>query len=463
MRYWIIKAHQNRNDPFSRMLRPGVVGTWYAARLPDWRRGDRLFIWATAPESRVVGEAELTRPDVGVGADGRQHFRARYLTPLLPNPIHAGSLAAVRTFRGTSFLMPAVMGTVHPLSPEQGVRLHEIVVRANPTYASLPVTRPVGSRRLAGASRRPRMERFRPDRDRASGRKIRELITSLWPDPGIRRSCIGTLRKSLECAERMGERVWALTAFADKVRLDVGQVEALTLDSHHAHLLCAELPRSALASEWREAMEFRSRTGAWFPSRRPYYPAVAVPSGALNIPLERLSLVPAVIRAAHREYIRAAAAGRRASPHRRGQSPALVRLVRGQDRIVAPVRADGFERETNEGRRILVQHLRRERDSSFTRAFKRERQHENDGRLPCEVCGFEFEHAYQPLARPFAEVHHLESLSAAPAKGRMTRRSELAIVCPNCHWMLHSGSRPGIAELRRAVAAGRRRSREPRK
>jgi predicted HNH restriction endonuclease len=64
-----------------------------------------------------------------------------------------------------------------------------------------------------------------------------------------------------------------------------------------------------------------------------------------------------------------------------------------------------------------------------------------DRKLRCEVpgCGFCFEEVYGKLGRRYAHVHHLEALSAAP--GEVTTTIEdLAIVCANCHSMIHKGN-----------------------
>lgn len=68
-----------------------------------------------------------------------------------------------------------------------------------------------------------------------------------------------------------------------------------------------------------------------------------------------------------------------------------------------------------------------------------------DGRLRCEVpgCGFDFEAIYGELGARYAQVHHLAQL-AATDRPRANRLKDLAIVCANCHAMIHrrGGNRP---------------------
>jgi hypothetical protein len=75
------------------------------------------------------------------------------------------------------------------------------------------------------------------------------------------------------------------------------------------------------------------------------------------------------------------------------------------------------------------------------------------GKLVCEVpkCGFDFQRRYGDLGAGYAQVHHLVPLGSAPRQGTSTRLSDLAIVCPNCHAMIHLGGkcRPLAGLIRR--------------
>jgi hypothetical protein len=60
------------------------------------------------------------------------------------------------------------------------------------------------------------------------------------------------------------------------------------------------------------------------------------------------------------------------------------------------------------------------------------------GRLRCEVpgCGFDFEGVYGDLGKGFAHIHHLRLLRSRGGARETTLR-DLAIVCANCHAMIH--------------------------
>lgn len=95
-------------------------------------------------------------------------------------------------------------------------------------------------------------------------------------------------------------------------------------------------------------------------------------------------------------------------------------------------------------RRRLVMHRSRERALREAK-LDQARADSPDGRIRCEVpgCGFDFEAVYGEIGRGFAHVHHLRPLAEATGPTR-TALSDLAVVCPNCHAMIHVGgkSRP---------------------
>lgn len=64
---------------------------------------------------------------------------------------------------------------------------------------------------------------------------------------------------------------------------------------------------------------------------------------------------------------------------------------------------------------------------------------DNGGRLVCEVpgCAFDFYQRYGEIGSGYAHVHHLEPLSRAGKRGAKTKLDSIAIVCANCHAMIH--------------------------
>jgi len=110
-----------------------------------------------------------------------------------------------------------------------------------------------------------------------------------------------------------------------------------------------------------------------------------------------------------------------------------------------------------EGRTRAVMVLHRQRERRLRQAKIRQAMGSGAGRLRCEVpgCGFDFLETYGDLGREFAFVHHLKGL-AARGMPSQTRLADLAIVCGNCHAMIHLGGqcRP-LAGLIPRQGAGR--------
>ncbi|WP_437305938.1 winged helix-turn-helix domain-containing protein [Sorangium sp. So ce388] len=89
-----------------------------------------------------------------------------------------------------------------------------------------------------------------------------------------------------------------------------------------------------------------------------------------------------------------------------------------------------------EERGRFVLHRKRERG---LRAYKiQQALTTNSGRLRCEVpgCGFDFVEVYGEKGYGFAHVHHLRPLASLRESQQVTA-AELAIVCANCHAMIH--------------------------
>jgi hypothetical protein len=96
-----------------------------------------------------------------------------------------------------------------------------------------------------------------------------------------------------------------------------------------------------------------------------------------------------------------------------------------------------LELVVSEGGTKLVTHLARERSRKLAEEKKRAVLSKL-GALTCEVCAFDFARFYGALGAGFAEVHHREEL--AKVGKRKSRLDDLAVVCSNCHRMLHRGN-----------------------
>ncbi len=106
-----------------------------------------------------------------------------------------------------------------------------------------------------------------------------------------------------------------------------------------------------------------------------------------------------------------------------------------------------------ERRLLLRRHLSRERNRSL-RKKKIASVLRQGGRLTCEACGFDFEEVYGERGDGYIECHHVVPLHEA-GEGR-TRLSDLALICANCHRMIHRQAPwPTPSELRALIETRR--------
>jgi len=116
-------------------------------------------------------------------------------------------------------------------------------------------------------------------------------------------------------------------------------------------------------------------------------------------------------------------------------------LVRGEKPTTPAVDAYDLVMSWFEGTRKRKFVLHRQREGRARREKIKEALAKSGGRLICEVenCDFDFKERYGALGAGYAQVHHLAPLSSAPIGGRHVKLEDLAVVCANCHVMIHIG------------------------
>lgn len=108
------------------------------------------------------------------------------------------------------------------------------------------------------------------------------------------------------------------------------------------------------------------------------------------------------------------------------------------------------EIEAAEGRRRLRVHLARERSRGLIKAFKASLPH-----FACEACGTDMGAVYGELGQGYIEAHHRRPVSEI-VPGEVTKLSDLAALCPNCHRMIHRNGLMSVEELAQRLKAGAR-------
>lgn len=96
--------------------------------------------------------------------------------------------------------------------------------------------------------------------------------------------------------------------------------------------------------------------------------------------------------------------------------------------------APEMRRSFPEGEAYERRHLSRERNSELIRVVKENAAAR--GPLVCQVCTFDFSRRYGVIGQGYIEAHHVIPVSEL-GPGAQTRPEEIALVCANCHRMLH--------------------------
>jgi 5-methylcytosine-specific restriction protein A len=107
----------------------------------------------------------------------------------------------------------------------------------------------------------------------------------------------------------------------------------------------------------------------------------------------------------------------------------------GHSAIEAAAETVEEEEAFPEGRVLFRLHSARERNRNLVKRAKA-LAIQRHGRLTCCICQFDFAARYGSIGEGFIECHHTSPLSELAAV-TATRVSDLALVCANCHRMIH--------------------------
>jgi YD repeat-containing protein len=121
----------------------------------------------------------------------------------------------------------------------------------------------------------------------------------------------------------------------------------------------------------------------------------------------------------------------------------------------APLPDIDLDYSADEGAAGERRHLQRDRDHTLRR-MKINDVRSQGHKIACEACGFDFEATYGARGEGYIEVHHLRPLhDSGPVRSRL---EDLALLCSNCHRMVHR-RRPWLRfdQLKRLVQSARRR------
>lgn len=92
--------------------------------------------------------------------------------------------------------------------------------------------------------------------------------------------------------------------------------------------------------------------------------------------------------------------------------------------------------EFAEGAPQYAKHIKRERDPRVVKLAKARKWQETKA-FACDVCQFDFAKTYGELGAGYIEAHHTIPVHTMKP-GHKTKVTDLALVCSNCHRMLHT-------------------------
>lgn len=116
--------------------------------------------------------------------------------------------------------------------------------------------------------------------------------------------------------------------------------------------------------------------------------------------------------------------------------------------VAPPITTEDDESSFPEGRVRYCWHRHLERDGALAKRVKSKRLRDT-GKLECDVCSFDFAAIYGETGEGFIEAHHRTPVSSLDGT-QATREKDLALVCSNCHRMLHRAYPPITVEQLRA-------------
>lgn len=111
----------------------------------------------------------------------------------------------------------------------------------------------------------------------------------------------------------------------------------------------------------------------------------------------------------------------------------IAQQIKDQIETAEPANVPVDDEEFAEGRLVTRAHLSRERNGKLRRHVLKQRR--VDGSLSCDCCGVVAPSTSPELDDAIFEVHHLVPLAAAQA--RTTKVSDTALLCANCHRIVH--------------------------
>jgi predicted HNH restriction endonuclease len=116
------------------------------------------------------------------------------------------------------------------------------------------------------------------------------------------------------------------------------------------------------------------------------------------------------------------------------QAPHLGRTASVEVTVQSDLKALALEEQYFEGKKLARYSIFYERDP------KLRAQAVAIHGTTCMVCGFDFFNRYGERGAGYIEVHHIHPISRLSKRTKIDPKSDMAVVCSNCHRMIHRSS-----------------------
>ncbi len=271
--------------------------------------------------------------------------------------------------------------------------------------------------------------------DRDDPQDANAVFRHLVPEPALL-TVAAILARAIEVAHNAEPKAWSISLFPEKIRLNVGQVEVLTMRPGTLRLITS-IPKHA-----------ESHVGLTFKyGSRPVFSSVPVPSGVLDADLATAVDIPNTYIQSLHKFIVEAANRKRGSPFRRAFSVGiLLFLERAIGRMLprpdlpgqfGPLPPPDHPDEVLTLEPLVEGAVRTVVVNAFERDTKARRRCLEHYGCACCICGMSFGATYGPAVDGFIHVHHLRPLSGIRQQYVVDPVADLRPVCPNCHAVLH--------------------------
>jgi len=219
---WIFQANPKVYD-LETGLHRHRINDWQVTRYRDEiKAGDRILFWKAGANRGLYGlgvvESDLYENHNGdqvVDVTYRGALRQPVLYSALLKQRSLSHLLILRQFQGTNFrVTPDEWKDIEPM-------LGEVIP---------PDTDAIDAREDAG------LDNGKPI-DRAAEASARQVLERLIPDRALRRICAEFLAFYLEAAHTIEPNAWAVTLFPNRVRLNIGKVQAFVIAADSVYLL----------------------------------------------------------------------------------------------------------------------------------------------------------------------------------------------------------------------------------